>query len=394
MMKKTIAVFALLLFALFIFGCPQPPNPPGNQTNGTNVTPPGNGTNVTPGNETNNTNVTPPCEENWACTDWEPCTWPTNQARSCFDLNDCGTANTKPQVGRECPYGKNETNNTNVTPPQNRSDRITDSAIDFSFTPFGNLYIYAINVGYGDAYLVKRGNFDMLIDAGGPNAGETVVNFLNYLGVDDVEILVVTNHANEHVGGALEVINRLKVEEIWDNDVEPAQTPLYAEFLRQANEKGIPIKHPEVRDNVSYNGIGISVLNPQKKRYNNIDNPGVDSIVLKVGTGGFCTLFGSDAEEGVQPAIMSTGTSIACKVMTLPAHGSGNAASNQFLFAVSPDVAVISVGPNSKGYPNPTTLESLRIKGISIYRTDTSGTAVIISDGTNGNYTISKYVQQ
>ncbi len=50
--------------------------------------------------------------------------------------------------------------------------------------------------------------------------------------------------------------------------------------------------------------------------------------------------------------------------------GTGNATSSEFLATVAPDYAVISVGPNTSGYPSQDTITRLQASGATIYRTD------------------------
>ena len=62
-------------------------------------------------------------------------------------------------------------------------------------------------------------------------------------------------------------------------------------------------------------------------------------------------------------------------------HGAGSASSSSFIKAVSPNIAVISVGEgNSYGYPHADTLAILNEVGANIYRTDEQGTIVVTAD--------------
>jgi competence protein ComEC len=71
-------------------------------------------------------------------------------------------------------------------------------------------------------------------------------------------------------------------------------------------------------------------------------------------------------------------------VLKVGHHGSSTSTSNDFLLAVSPRYAVISVGKdNDYGHPHPGTLAKLKAAGVQTYRTDLNGTVTFISDGTN-----------
>jgi len=71
-------------------------------------------------------------------------------------------------------------------------------------------------------------------------------------------------------------------------------------------------------------------------------------------------------------------------VLKIAHHGSETSTSSQFLAAVAPEVAVISVGAdNTFGHPSPEVLERLidRVGEDNVYRTDEDGTIEFITDG-------------
>lgn len=283
----------------------------------------------------------------------------------------------------------------NVTPQENItpeavSDRIQDSHFNFITTPNDMLFIYVIDVGNGDAILLKKGFLNILVDGGDSAHGETVADFLSYLGIDNLQIVVATHTREENIGGLPTVLNSLHVEELWNNNVT-SERPEYVNLMSVVSNKKIPVKHPSVGDSLWLNGINMTVLNPQKERYGSDANPDPDSIALRIDNGNFCMLLMSDVDEGAQPAIMASNANLKCDVLLVPKHGSGNAVSDLFLLKVAPSQAVISVGQNSVGYPNPTTITRLGLKGITVYRTDLNGTILVTSDGLT--HTVQKFVK-
>ena len=62
--------------------------------------------------------------------------------------------------------------------------------------PAGSLVVSFIDVGQGDAVLVQSGGKNYLIDAGRPEEGPKVVDFLRSRGVESLEAVVVTNPRN------------------------------------------------------------------------------------------------------------------------------------------------------------------------------------------------------
>lgn len=62
-------------------------------------------------------------------------------------------------------------------------------------------------------------------------------------------------------------------------------------------------------------------------------------------------------------------------------HGSKTSTTQEFLNAVQPDMAVISVGPDRNELPKSEVLQRLEKSNVKTYRTDSSGTVIFMSDG-------------
>jgi competence protein ComEC len=69
-------------------------------------------------------------------------------------------------------------------------------------------------------------------------------------------------------------------------------------------------------------------------------------------------------------------------VLKVGHHGSKNSTTAEFLKAVHPAVAVISVGEeNPYGHPNKELLERLEQAGVRVLRTDRDGAVHVLTDG-------------
>ena len=58
-------------------------------------------------------------------------------------------------------------------------------------------------------------------------------------------------------------------------------------------------------------------------------------------------------------------------------HGSKYSSCEEFLRAVQPEYAIISVGSNSYGHPTAEAIERLEDAGAEVYRTDEQGTILM-----------------
>ncbi|MCX6349539.1 MAG: hypothetical protein NTV79_08600, partial [Candidatus Aureabacteria bacterium] len=106
------------------------------------------------------------------------------------------------------------------------------------------------------------------------------------------------------------------------------------------------------------------------------------SIVARLAYRDFSVLLTGDAEEPAEKEILSRGGPLKSTILKVAHHGSRSSTSARFLSAVSPRLAVISVGPgNSYNLPRPEILRRLESAGAEILRTDESGAIVVSTDG-------------
>ena len=108
-------------------------------------------------------------------------------------------------------------------------------------------------------------------------------------------------------------------------------------------------------------------------------DPARHSLIIRLTYGTTRVLLTGDSEAKSQLALMKE-TDVRADVLKVPHHGS-KTSSPEFLAAVAPSVALISVGAgNSYGHPNSETLDALT--SATILRTDQRGRITVHSDGT------------
>ncbi len=90
-------------------------------------------------------------------------------------------------------------------------------------------------------------------------------------------------------------------------------------------------------------------------------------------------LFTGDLEAKGEQTLLHSGSPIASNVLKVSHHGAAEATTADFIQAVSPQLAVISVGPNRFGHPASETLK--RLEHVTVLRTDLYGTIDIRTDG-------------
>jgi competence protein ComEC len=95
-------------------------------------------------------------------------------------------------------------------------------------------------------------------------------------------------------------------------------------------------------------------------------------------------LFTGDAGTNAEQRFLSEHADLRCAILKVGHHGSAYGTTPEFLAAVRPKIAIISVGRhNVFGHPAPSTLATLREFGSKIYRTDEKGAVTLVTDGTH-----------
>ena len=93
-------------------------------------------------------------------------------------------------------------------------------------------------------------------------------------------------------------------------------------------------------------------------------------------------LFTGDAGIESETEMLDKGYDLKADLLKVGHHGSRYSTSEEFLNAVQPETAVISVAKDTMyGHPSPETIDRLRQAGVRVYRTDEAGTIAAVSDG-------------
>lgn len=244
-----------------------------------------------------------------------------------------------------------------------------------------DLEVHFIDIGQGDSILIKSDGENMLIDGGTTSSSETVVNYLIEQGVKDLKYIVGTHPHEDHIGGLVAVLDSFNVENIMLPNVLNT-TGVFENLLDSIERKNLKIKKPVILETIGLGNARLTVLAPNSEGYNVINDY---SIVLKLEHGDNSFLFTGDAEKKSEKEMLGAHKSILkADVLKAGHHGSNTSSSGEFLDAVDPEYAIMSLArENTYGHPHKSILESFDKRGIKLYRTDLDGSIVVKSDGGN-----------
>jgi competence protein ComEC len=237
------------------------------------------------------------------------------------------------------------------------------------------LRVTFLDVGQGDAVLLETPSARVLVDQGPPEAD--VAGQLLRMGVRSLSALVLTHPQRDHVGGAAEVVARLRVGALLDPALA-ATGPEREEAFAAARERRVPVRVARAGEELRAGGLVLRVLWPPGPGLPSED-PNLNALVLKASYGETDVLLPADAESDVTGRL-SPG---AVEVLKVAHHGSADPGLLDELRDLRPQVAVVSCGrSNEYGHPHPETLAALSaMRGLTVYRTDVDGKVVVESDG-------------
>ncbi len=253
-----------------------------------------------------------------------------------------------------------------------------------------------IDVGYGDATLIRSNNLTVLFDTGPAETASKVIDTLRSKGIEKIDLLVLSSNSPQFTGAAPAVMRQFVVSQLWTNGVN--YTDPNSQAIASLSQF-VPTHSLSYGFSQTWGLFNLTALNPSDPP---IGGPDADSVVLKASYGRFCALLFSNSQAsgaagneagsvigGVDARIVSGPVPINCPVLRVSHHGSGNAASFELLERSGPEVGIISVGPNppQNAYPEPTLIRRLLLKNVSVYTTDRLGTITVVSDGAGYNIT-------
>jgi competence protein ComEC len=257
----------------------------------------------------------------------------------------------------------------------------------------GRLTLTMLDVGQGDSVILRGPSGQtVLVDGGGEIEGRPtgydvgarrVVPALRRVGVRRIDVMMLSHPHEDHVGGLVAVLQNFSVGVVLDTGL-PHPAPSYVQFLRLIEARRIPYRLARRGMRLDLgDGLILSILHPQEPLLvGTSSDANLNSIVARLTYGRVSVLLTGDAEAPVEAQLLDLGDDVQSLILKVGHHGSRTSTTPDFLDAVRPVVALVSVGElNPFGHPHAGVIERLEDAGAAVYRTDRHGAITVTTDG-------------
>lgn len=225
-----------------------------------------------------------------------------------------------------------------------------------------NLEVVMFDVGEADSMLISTPSkkVNILIDTGRGIDINNIIIYLKSIGISKLNYLIITHGDEDHIGGALYLIDNFKVDNVILNKGD--YTELEVELITHLKNKNI--KYTNNINKIPLLGSYMYLLNTKK-----FSNENDNSIVTYFEYQKYKFLFMGDSSSKTEEYLINNYNLTNISFLKVGHHGSNTSSSPLFINKITTKVSLISVGRNNfYHHPNKEVLTNL--SNSVIYRTD------------------------
>ncbi len=248
--------------------------------------------------------------------------------------------------------------------------------------PASALTLHLLDIGMGDsAFIQTQRGMTILYNCGRPEDSDEIGAYLEDLGVDRIDALIVSHDSREVAGGCPPLLDRFDIGRVYTNG-KSGDSEEYGRFEYKAIKAGLERVSGAKRVVIDEDIVTI-FYTAFERSGTQMRHVWDESLVLWIGYDDAGFLLPGHCRQGCEKRLMQIEEDLEADVLWAGDHGHRDATTYGFLDAVDPSIVLISTGRegNPLRLPHEDMLERLHDRAIRVYRTDTSGTIVVTTDG-------------
>lgn len=221
--------------------------------------------------------------------------------------------------------------------------------------PHGQVEVVQLDVGQGQSLILRTRHHTLLYDAG-PRSGSfdlgarVVLPSLRKLGVEELDMLLLSHADADHAGGAAAVAKGMPIRRVVGGETE-----------------GLPLllgTQPCVSgERWTWDGVTFELW-----QWPDAISGNAKSCVLQVQANGERLLLTGDIDRAAEHALLASPLAVRTDWLQAPHHGSRSSSSWPFVERLAPRSVLISRGRNNAfGHPHPQVMERYRRLGSQVY---------------------------
>lgn len=247
------------------------------------------------------------------------------------------------------------------------------------------LEIVMLSVGQGDCMYISCGKYDILIDGGSTSEKSvgkyTILPFLKYKGVSELDYVILTHPDSDHYSGIVELMkdNSIAINKYIMADINDADEN-YNKLYNLAEIYCKDISTVKAGDMLIDDDFTVKCIHPAEDY--NYSSTNDYSVTLLISYGEFDMITTGDLENAGEESIICSGMAQDVEVLKCGHHGSSSSTSEKWLNILRPEVTLISCGrDNIYGHPHEETIKKLNDAGSRYYISYDTGAVAIWTDG-------------
>ena len=252
------------------------------------------------------------------------------------------------------------------------------------------LHVMFFDVGQGDAIFIETPSGRQVVVDGGSDPLLMTRLLGERMRFNDrhIDIVAATHSNSDHIGGLAQVLERYDVGAVLERRIEyeSGAYEAWARLVDAEEAKGARVIEASAGQVINLDAdVRIEVLGPPPILLGGTESDADNaSLVLRLVYREVSILLTGDIFSEAERALLASGAALDSDVLKVPHHGSDSSSTRDFLSAVSPAAAVISLGEgNLYGHPHANVVKRLReyVADGMLFQTAERGTVEFISDG-------------